>query len=279
MGVTRDGKDVFFYGYIEDDLEELQYEIREDVRSDLKKRRGLNKNRLLANKYDADINYIGRKKTGAKQARRCENLKYLLNLIEKDDGSDVETDLFEPSVSHFAELFMEQEKMKIWNDFINSSEDEQNQILRKGERKISRKKKDEENDNKIMEELDDSWEEISNKFDKRSSHPAFTAQECFQKIDKNIKSYLKRRHVPMGVLESLERDLVSFFTDWPSSVYLSDQKNSFERMMLHALCQYLDLMSSSYDDSGNRRTQVENKHEDFIPPSTLLTQYLIQQRT
>ena len=48
-----------------------------------------------------------------------------------------------------------------------------------------------------------------------------------------------------GVLESLERDLVSFFTDWPSSVYLSDQKNSFERMMLHALCQYLDLMSSS----------------------------------
>jgi hypothetical protein len=40
-------------------------------------------------------------------------VKYLLNLIEKDDGSDVETDLFEPSVSHFAELFMEQEKMKV----------------------------------------------------------------------------------------------------------------------------------------------------------------------
>lgn len=40
-------------------------------------------------------------------------MKYLLNLIEKDDGSDVETDLFEPSVSHFAELFMEQEKMKV----------------------------------------------------------------------------------------------------------------------------------------------------------------------
>ena len=59
---------------------ELQYEIREDVRSDLKKRRGLNKNRLLANKYDADINYIGRKKTGAKQARRCENCKLILDI-------------------------------------------------------------------------------------------------------------------------------------------------------------------------------------------------------
>lgn len=54
---------------------ELQYEIKEDVRSDLKKRRGLNRNQILANKYEADINYIGRKKTGAKQARRLENCK------------------------------------------------------------------------------------------------------------------------------------------------------------------------------------------------------------
>jgi len=37
---------------------------------------------------------------------------------------------------------------------------------------MSRKKKDEENDNKIMEELDDSWEEISDKFDKRSCMPS-----------------------------------------------------------------------------------------------------------
>lgn len=42
-------------------------------------------------------------------------VKYLLNLNEKDDGTsvDIETDLFEPSVSHFAELFMEQEKMQV----------------------------------------------------------------------------------------------------------------------------------------------------------------------
>lgn len=275
MGVTRDGKDIFFYGYIEDDLEELQDDLKEEARAESKKKRSLNRNRLLANKYDSNINYIVRKKTGAKQARRCENLKYLLTLTEKDDESDVETDMFEPSVSHFTELFMEQEKMKIWNDFINSSEDEQNQILRQAERKISKKTKEEGTNMTDCEDLDEAWEEV----DKRASHPAFTAQECFQKIDKHIKSYLKRRHVPMGVLESLERDLVAFFTEWPSSVYLSDLKNSFERMMLHALCQYLDLLSSSYDDSGNRRTQVENKHEDFVPPSTLLTEYLIQQRT
>ena len=69
---------------------ELQYEIREDVRSDLKKRRGLNKNRLLANKYDADINYIGRKKTGAKQARRCENCKLILDIERRIAISNVQ---------------------------------------------------------------------------------------------------------------------------------------------------------------------------------------------
>ena len=41
-------------------------------------------------------------------------MKYLLNLNEKDDGDVEETDVFEPSMSHFAELFMEQEKMKVW---------------------------------------------------------------------------------------------------------------------------------------------------------------------
>ncbi|CAC5412964.1 unnamed protein product [Mytilus coruscus] len=275
MGVTRDGKDVFFYGYIEDELEELQHDIKEEVRSESKKRR-VNRNRIFANRYDNNINYVCRKKTGAKQARRVENMKYLLNLNEKDDGSssDIETDLFEPSVSHFAELFMEQEKMQIWNDFISSSEDEQQQFLTRAETKDSRKKKDEGNNNESSD-LDETWEEV----DMRSSHPGFSAKECFQKIDKNIKSFLKRRHVPMGVLESLERDLLSFFSEWPSSVYLSDYKSSFERMMLHALCQYLDLISSSYDENGNRRTQVENKHQHFLPPSPLLTQYLLQQRT
>lgn len=48
-----------------------------------------------------------------------------------------------------------------------------------------------------------------------------------------------------GMLVKLEVDIVSFFKEWPQSVYVSNLSNSYERMMLHALCQYLELISKS----------------------------------
>ena len=48
-----------------------------------------------------------------------------------------------------------------------------------------------------------------------------------------------------GLLNLLEEELTSFFQEWPSSVYISQLSNSFERMILHAVCQYLRLSSRS----------------------------------
>ena len=54
----------------------------------------------------------------------------LLNLTEKDEIEDSEIpDVVEPHFSVFAELFMEHEKMKLWNDFINRTEEDQQMIL------------------------------------------------------------------------------------------------------------------------------------------------------
>jgi len=47
------------------------------------------------------------------------------------------------------------------------------------------------------------------------------------------------------MLAHFEEDVVSFFKEWPTSVYISKLGSSFERMLLHALCQYLDLKSRS----------------------------------
>lgn len=220
---------------------------------------------------------ITSRRKGAKQARRCENLRDLISMVEKED-LDLDFDMFEPTVSAFAELFSEREKMKAWNDFINSTEEEQAEFLQTGTRHIEENGNQVENDRENGNDLDDSWECVPRSCvtDKRSAHPSFSAEECFQKLDKNIRTMLKRRQRPMGMLTWLENEIISFFKEWPTSVYISKLSSSYERMMVHALCQYLDLQSKSVDSNGVRQTQVENLKPSFTCPPVLLTEYLEQ---
>ncbi|XP_033736696.1 R3H domain-containing protein 4-like [Pecten maximus] len=270
MGVLRDETNIFSYESSGDDLEKLENDVREEmlVQNLKHHRKTLNKNRFQLNSLQLDSGNQGSsRKTGVKKSRRGENMKYLLNLMEKDDDSELSMEVGEPSMSVFAELFMEQEKMKVWKDFMNSSEEEQGRILQQGN---TTDNKDRYKEN-VEEEHMDSWEEIP---DNRAVHPAYTAEECYQRLDRNIKLFFKRRNIPMGILNNLEQDLISFFKDWPGSVYVSKLTSSFERMLLHATCQYLNLSSTSFDDGNCRQTHVENKLSSFSPPSVLLSSYL-----
>lgn len=222
---------------------------------------------------------ITSRRKGVKQARRCEHLRDLMSMVEIDD-IELDFDVFEPSVSAFAELFTEREKMKAWNDFVNSTEEEQAEFLKTGvlhvEENGNQTEGDTENNNSGG--LDDTWECVPRMCvtDKRCTHPSFSAEECFLKLDKNIRTMLKRRQRPMGMLTWLEKEIVSFFLEWPTSVYISKLPSSYQRMMVHALCQYLDLHSKSFDADGLRQTQVENPHPSFTCPPVLLTEYLEQ---
>lgn len=80
----------------------------------------------------------------------------------------------------------------------------------------------------------------------------------------------------MGTLEVLEEHLLSFFNAQPHSVYTTNLASSFERLLLHAVCQYMDLVSASTDYNGSRQTEVVNKQEEFLPPGLLLSAYLEQ---
>ncbi|KAL8611215.1 hypothetical protein ACOMHN_013646 [Nucella lapillus] len=105
-------------------------------------------------------------------------------------------------------------------------------------------------------------------------HPSFSAEECFQRVDKNLRSILTRRHLPLGLVSQLEREVVGFFTDCPGSVYVSHLASSFERLLLHAVCQYLGLCCQSFEEGGERRTHVENKNPSFVLPARSLAQFL-----
>ncbi|KAK2495702.1 hypothetical protein MC885_008691 [Smutsia gigantea] len=112
--------------------------------------------------------------------------------------------------------------------------------------------------------------------DRRREDPAYTPRECFQRISRRLRAVLKRSRIPMETLETWEERLLGFFSVSPQSVYTAMLDNSFERLLLHAVCQYMDLISASANLEGKRQMKVSNRHLDFLPPGLLLSAYLEQ---
>ncbi|XP_069503695.1 R3H domain-containing protein 4 isoform X2 [Ambystoma mexicanum] len=202
------------------------------------------------------------KAKGRKSLQRLENTRYLMTLLERDDYGNEEGDLLQTaSPSVFTEACNNETYMEIWNDFMNRSGEEQERVLRFLEEEARRKP---------------TGKFAAKNEDKRKELPAYTPEECFQRISRRIRSALRRRQIPMGTLEGLEEELLTFFSVSPQSVYTAMLQNSYERLLLHAVCQYMDLASASSDYEGKRRMMVSNKHRVFLPPELLLSAYLGQ---
>lgn len=198
---------------------------------------------------------------GKKSLRRLENTRYLANLLERDECSKDEVELCSsnPAIpSVFTEACTNGNYVEPWNDFMNRSGEEQEKLLALLEEEAKRS---------------NSYKSLK---DHREENPAFSAQDCFQRIDRRLRATLKRKQIPIGTLEMLEENLLRFFGVQPHSVYTTSLGSSFERLLLHAVCQYMDLVSASSDYQGGRQTEVMNKQEVFLPPSPLLSAYLEQ---
>jgi hypothetical protein len=240
-------------------------------------------------------NIGGKKSQGHRQARRHENMCFLLNMATDldDDFAEVNmNDLVETTISAFAQLLLNKNKMKIWNEFIELPEHQQEHIV-----KIATDKKKKTKKNR-RERINDSVTTNSCSSDENietfvlienhtttNDHPLIDplrrqedAETCFRRIDSNIrytlKSMLKRHHLPFERISWFEDDIIPFFKEHPDSVYLRDLNNGFDRMLLHAVCQYLNLISKSFTRDGERYTQVENRRMKFVPPMVLLSEYI-----
>ncbi|XP_060131208.1 R3H domain-containing protein 4-like, partial [Zootoca vivipara] len=199
---------------------------------------------------------------GRKSLQRLENTRYLMTLLEQDECTGEDGEVTHPaSPSIFTEACNNETYIKIWNDFMNRSGEEQERVLLYLEEKAAKKQK-----GKLADKPDVKWKE----------HSGDTPQECFQRISRRLRTTLKRSRIPMGTLECLEDELLAFFSTSPRSVYTAMMDNSFERLLLHAVCQYMDLASASSDYEGKRQMKVSNKHTIFLPPDPLLSTYLEQ---
>lgn len=66
----------------------------------------------------------------------------------------------------------------------------------------------------------------------------------FTKIDKNIRDVFKRSFSHEKLCE-LEEIILNTFSNSPDSIYISKLPDSFDRMVLHGICQYFSLSSKS----------------------------------
>lgn len=267
MGVIRNVNNIShpFGNSIDDVLDELIEEVfhHQQQQQEESRRSRRIKQRTFKVQAVGGIN-VAHSKSGKKK-KRIENSNYLLSLADVEEAKEISIHDFIPdTVSVFSQLLQEREKMEMWNEFINCSDDSD---------------WFKSNHPEVGESRESSYDESTTNSadtcaDNRNRHPAFSAAECFQKIDSGLRCMLRKKHVPLGTLNYLEDDLITFFTSRPQSVYDSHFSNSFERLLIHALSQYMDLDSLSYDKSGARWTRVRNNYPDFRPPSMPLSHFL-----
>ncbi|XP_010215169.1 PREDICTED: R3H domain-containing protein 4, partial [Tinamus guttatus] len=205
------------------------------------------------------------KAKGRKSLQRLENTRYLMTLLERDECGNDEGELDHSAApSIFSEACNNETYVELggrWWGWVGEEEAREDSVLLYLEEEARKKHK-----RKLPVKNEDKWKE----------HPAYTPRECFQRISRRLRSTLKRGRIPMGTLECLEEELLAFFSVTPHSVYTALMDNSFERLLLHALCQYMDLVSASSDIEGKRQMKVSNKHRVFLRPELLLSDYLEQ---
>uniref|UniRef100_A0AAV2KTM3 R3H-associated N-terminal domain-containing protein n=1 Tax=Knipowitschia caucasica TaxID=637954 RepID=A0AAV2KTM3_KNICA len=197
---------------------------------------------------------------GKKSQRRQENSRFLANLLEKEECCDeLEVGSVPALPTVFTEACVNGNYVEPWSDFLSCSGEEQEVLLELLEQEEARRRSRGGGGGEALRD---------------QRNVIFSPHHCFQRIDRRLRATLRKRQVPIGTVEVLEENLLSFFNTDPTSVFITCLSSSFERLLLHAVCQYMDLVSLSTDSKGSRQTEVVNKHNSFLPPSLLLSAYL-----
>lgn len=188
------------------------------------------------------------KRLSSRKIRRLDNKHFLHDLAEEDeDALQLNIDDFvHQSVSAFSRLLADLDNHEVWDEVLNCTG--QPQPL----------PEDEESD-KIATEA-------------TSTLP--TSGGCFQRLDAALRTLLRKQRVPLGTLCLLESELCLSFECEPRGEKHYQLASSFERLLLHALCQYMSLLAHSYDMEGKRWTRVRNSASEFCRPTETLSAYL-----
>eukprot|EP00794_Sanderia_malayensis_P007910 gene7910-8765_t len=193
---------------------------------------------------------------GVRQQRRSENLFFLYSLVDTlnienvDDADDYDDN----HMTAFGELFIDPNKMQVWSEFMSMPEDQQQSYLQDMQKSKPCMKS--------REKTKDTFK------DSVSGNPNF------EKISKKIKDYLQTDKLSKESLCDFEEDLVSSMTDFPTSVLVLNIPSSYERMLIHGICQYMNLRTTTHKFKRKCLVEIESEDSSFSSPQPLLSEYL-----
>lgn len=221
------------------DTDDLIYEVPSvnavTLKSCSKRKRLKSCNRI----YDFRDYGIDQRRSGIKHQRRKENMNELLQ-IAGEDAEQWACD--EMLVTAFTDLFLDREKMKVWESFVNLTDDEQHQIL--SENHLNRQKQSAN----LMP----------------GSGVLQTEDLRYLQIDQKIRDMLRSKHMPsMGLLKYYENDVISCMEDEFPSLLIFNLEEKFDRMLVYAICQFFELPVSQI------RLQTTTLIEIELPVTTL----------
>jgi len=199
------------------------------------------------------VDGVQRTRTGRPGSRRYQQW---LNESFLTDTSQLELDDFnvvhQPRITPFHELFEEKAKLEKWQQFLDSSEEEQDELLISVSLTVKK-------DMKLSEECGDVID-------------SETAKQSFQKIDKKIRKMLQT-HFDSEFVCNLDKEIVNWIriADYNTLTYAFD--DSFHRMICHGVAQFYRLKSRS-KDTPSKRVLLIDKPKSLGCPSTTLVQYL-----
>uniref|UniRef100_A0A1I7YRU8 R3H-assoc domain-containing protein n=1 Tax=Steinernema glaseri TaxID=37863 RepID=A0A1I7YRU8_9BILA len=227
---------------------------------------------------------------GARKLRRLEHNRLLLSLTDPEDICEDLSDLIPETMNAFSQLFIEQSKMKVWDNFINLDESEQQHILDEIDGKVphdpknghilggrysaDRKGAKASGNTKAKPGTSTSSDDT-----KRAHHPAYSGKACFKRMDRRAREVMMQKHLPWSFINATEQDLIDFFSSDPDGVWINTLQNGNERLYVHAISQYLSLISESSTDTTDQRvTEVRNTKSFFVPPRATLLEYVSEHK-
>lgn len=199
--------------------------------------------------------------------RRYENLCFLLSLSDHEEIGELDiSDLVSNNTSVFAKLLSNEESMKVWSEFVNLSDEEQEAFMGQKRKTAAPAQNIDRGNTAEDEHIPTERDAVA------------IAEKAFNKIGGHIRGVLTKKHFPMGGLKYHEQEVIAYFSDDPTAVMISSVPSSFDRLLVHGVCQFLGLKSMSTSRNGDRIMEIENKQETFCIPSLLLSQYLEKRR-
>uniref|UniRef100_A0A1E1XAE0 Putative e3 ubiquitin ligase n=1 Tax=Amblyomma aureolatum TaxID=187763 RepID=A0A1E1XAE0_9ACAR len=192
----------------------------------------------------------GGKHRSTRKGRRLDNERFLHTLAEEEEdavGQLSIDDFVHRSVSAFSRLLADPDNHEVWDEVLNCR-------------------------GQLRQELEDREQDGTTTEGTGGSRPVDGC--CFQRLDAALRSVLRKQRVPLGTLCLLESQLCVSFEREPLGEQRYQLATSFERLLLHALCQYMSLLAHSYDAEGKRWTRVRNGRAEFCRPPESLSAYL-----